>query len=74
MAKKFRNKLISQDENGVSTYVREEIQEPALEKPAQKEPKVDFESWHVLRRKDIPARHHKEIIRADFKARKVPVP
>jgi hypothetical protein len=74
MAKKYRNRLISQDENGDTTYVREEIKdEPAtLEKSVLGEPSMDFESWFVLRREDIPTHHHEEIIRADFNARKVP--
>lgn len=42
----------------------------ALNEKAQ-EPKVDFESWYALRSKVIPAVHKKEILKADFKARKV---
>lgn len=37
------------------------------------EPKVDFESWYALRKDSIPAIHKKEIIKADFKGRKVPM-
>lgn len=34
---------------------------------------MDFDSWHSLREEMIPDHHHKEILRADFKARKVPM-
>jgi hypothetical protein len=34
---------------------------------------VDFDGWYALRRHQIPAQHHKEIIKADFKGRKIPV-
>lgn len=33
---------------------------------------VEFEEWFSQREKLIPAHHHREIIRADFLARKVP--
>jgi hypothetical protein len=33
---------------------------------------MDFEAWYALRHELIPAHHHKEILRADFNARKVP--
>ena len=32
-------------------------------------PEVDFETWWVLRSGRIPAHHHKEIVKADFKGR-----
>jgi len=35
-------------------------------------PKVDFDTWYVLRKDKIPTHHHKEIIKADFTARKLP--
>lgn len=31
--------------------------------------KLDFGSWYTLRSTQIPSRHYKEIIRADFEAR-----
>lgn len=36
---------------------------------APEEEKHEFESWYALRSKKIPAHHHKEILKADFKAR-----
>ncbi len=45
--------------------------ESALEETAL-EQKIDFESWFAMRKKDIPTQHREEIIRADFKARKLP--
>ncbi len=36
------------------------------------EPKLDFDGWHAMRKHLIPAVHKKEILKADFKARKVP--
>ncbi len=46
----------------------------AEEAPAAivEEPKVDFDVWYALRKSKIPSNHHKEIIKADFKGRKVP--
>jgi hypothetical protein len=35
-------------------------------------PKVHFDGWWSLRKDAIPAIHKKEIIKADFSARKVP--
>jgi len=40
-----------------------------VEEPVQK---VDFDTWYTVRRGAIPLHHHKEIIKADFTARKVP--
>lgn len=37
------------------------------------EHKLDFDGWYAGRASRIPAHHHKEIIRADFRGRKVPV-
>lgn len=54
----------------------EEI-EPApaqIEEPqAVEEHKLDFDGWYAGRASRIPAHHHKEIIRADFRGRKMPV-
>lgn len=66
MAKK-RNKLVgySEDQNGnpVTEYVVEDVNEP----------KVEFDAWYAKRSSRIPALHKKEIIKADFKGRKVPM-
>lgn len=39
--------------------------EPALDEVS----KVDFDAWYAMRANAIPRHHHKEIIKADFKAR-----
>jgi len=36
-------------------------------------PKVEFDAWYAARAAVIPAIHKKEIIKADFKGRKVPM-
>ena len=36
------------------------------------ENKVDFDVWYGVRSKHIPSIHYKEILKADFKGRKVP--
>ena len=33
---------------------------------------LDFEEWFSIREASIPKHHHREIIKADFKGRKVP--
>lgn len=33
--------------------------------------KVDFDTWYGIRKALIPGMHYKEIIRADFKGRKL---
>lgn len=33
---------------------------------------VDFDAWYGVRSKQIPSQHRKEILKADFKGRKVP--
>lgn len=43
-----------------------------LEIQAMSETLMEFEEWFSLREEKIPAHHHREIIKADFKARKVP--
>lgn len=32
-------------------------------------PKFDFDAWYAMRGNKIPRQHHKEILKADFKAR-----
>lgn len=66
MGKKNRNKQISPEQvmPGVTeAEVREEVSaEPAV-------PQLDFDAWYALRKLRIPKHHHKEILKADFKAR-----
>lgn len=43
---------------------------PAVAPASANEPKrVDFDAWYAMRAARIPKHHHKEIIKADFKAR-----
>lgn len=55
------------------------VQEDAPEEVVQKEEvqvapaKVEFDAWWASRSSMIPAMHKKEIIKADFKGRKVPM-
>jgi hypothetical protein len=54
---------------------RNENLEAAVEEAAPKaeqEELMDFEAWYALRESAIPGHHHKEILKADFNARKVP--
>ena len=37
----------------------------------KEESKIDFDSWFAQRSAKIPAQHHREILKADFKARGV---
>lgn len=69
MGKKYRNRQISPERvvaPGVTEaeYVREEVvaEEVAV-------PQLDFDAWYALRKPRIPKHHHKEILKADFKAR-----
>jgi len=39
--------------------------------PEAEEPKMQFDGWYALRSSVIPAIHKKEILKADFKGRKV---
>lgn len=41
--------------------------------PVVEEPKMQFDGWYALRSSVIPAIHKKEILKADFKGRKVPM-
>ena len=50
--------------------VVEALEEAAVE--AAVEELVDFETWYAQREAAIPAHHHREILKADFVARKVP--
>lgn len=41
--------------------------------PKAEPAKMQFDGWYALRRPAIPAIHKKEILKADFKGRKVPM-
>lgn len=71
MNKKKRNQLESTSlEQEMQDLVQEET--PVMT-PSVEEPKIDFDAWYALRQSKIPAHHHKEIIKADFVGRKVPL-
>jgi hypothetical protein len=57
---------MAKDKNRQSKVGAEEQEQGQLEL-------VDFEEWYALRSTNIPSQHHKEILKADFKGRKVPV-
>jgi len=61
MAKNEKNQVIEKEEEVAVVVV-----EPVVEL-------VEFETWFSVRASKIPACHHREIIKADFNARKVPV-
>jgi hypothetical protein len=46
---------------------------PVEQSQEEQAPKVAFDSWYAARASAIPAVHKKEIIKADFKGRKVPM-
>jgi hypothetical protein len=51
-------------------------EEKAIEEEPRKRaeaPKVHFDGWYAARAAAIPVIHKKEIIKADFKGRKVPM-
>ena len=47
-----------------------ETTEPEVVAP-QEDNRVEFDSWWASRATRIPAHHHKEVIRADFRGRKL---
>lgn len=54
----------------------EEVAAPAEEAKVEEKvevPKIEFDGWWALRSPKIPAIHKKEIVKADFKGRKVPM-
>ena len=62
--------------NGLSAQIKEmeakKRDEAVSTIPENKEPeKVDFDTWYHIRSSSIPVNHLKEIILADFKARKL---
>jgi hypothetical protein len=72
MSKKWKHR----DKQGheVIEEVADDAVIPVEEVPeVVEEPKVDFDGWYGARASKIPGHHHKEILRADFRARKVPV-
>lgn len=53
---------------------REKAMESKDKKPTKKDKKdekVSFDTWWMMRSKKIPQSHRKEVIRADFKGRKL---
>ena len=71
MAKK--NRQAREDENmelaaDEAEAAPEEVVDVA---PEAEEPKMQFDGWYALRSSVIPAIHKKEILKADFKGRKV---
>jgi isocitrate dehydrogenase kinase/phosphatase len=65
----------SKEEPKAAEQVVEDIAEvsvPVVEEPKQEEQKMDFDTWYIVRKHLIPAHHYKEILRADFKGRKLP--
>lgn len=69
MAKK--NKQAKEMELDVAAQAIEEAPQEAPKKAEAK--KVEFDAWYAARAAAIPAVHKKEIIKADFKGRKVPM-
>ena len=62
MAKKWKNnKLEAEKPQTVEAASPAPVEEVVA--------KVDFDVWHTLRKGSIPKQHHKEILKADFKAR-----
>jgi hypothetical protein len=53
------------DKDSARAAVNMEENTASMDQPA----KVDFDAWFALRKNKIPAHHHKEIIKADFKGR-----
>ena len=52
----------------------DEVNETVMEEAAPEaiEELIDFDEWYSLREDMIPRQHHREILRADFNARKMP--
>ena len=44
-----------------------------IEKDAVQEPLVEFEEWFAARESRIPAQHRMEILKADFRAQRIPL-
>lgn len=70
MAKK--NRQARDMELDVAEEAMEAAPEAVVEKPKKADaPKVEFDAWYAARASAIPVIHKKEIIKADFKGRKV---
>lgn len=67
MAKKSKKEEVAAAADAVEASAPEN-----QEISASVEELIDFEAWYALREAAIPAHHHREIIKADFSARKVP--
>jgi hypothetical protein len=51
----------------------EDNEQLELQKEAPVDEQIDFDGWYASREDAIPAQHRKEILLADFRARKVPM-
>lgn len=78
MARKFLNEQIDEAEELREAQVAPEApapvvvaQAPAPVAAAPKPMKLDFDAWWAMREKKVPQHHLKEIILADFQARKL---
>lgn len=71
MAKKNKREVEAVEEAAVNDASVEEAaaEEVAVEAAPEL---VDFETWFAMREARIPGHHHREILKADFNARKVP--
>ena len=65
MSKKFKK-------DGEVEETSEMAEQVAPEMEAVTEELIDFEHWYSMREEAIPAQHHREILKADFKGQKVP--
>lgn len=71
-----RNRQARENEQAAEeAIVAAPVEQPqeAKEEPKAEQPKVTFDGWYALRSSVIPAIHKKEILKADFKGRKVPM-
>jgi hypothetical protein len=66
-----KDKLDSQDRGAEETLIKSAPKKMVKSAPKKEESTTDFDSWYALRSSKIPAHHHKEILRADFSARKI---
>jgi hypothetical protein len=64
MSKKWK-----QRNQGLAANVAAPQEAPAAQEAAAQEPLVEFNAWFASRSKKIPAQHHREVLKADFKAR-----
>lgn len=64
--------VVEQTMDEAPEEIKEEIVEEQPRKRAEA-PKVQFDGWHAARALAIPAVHKKEILKADFIGRQVPM-